>query len=58
MDIDLDCKKGEVVSFIQVGFGEDQGISYLHLVSSDGKEYKWGSAEGSVKIDQKYIKNY
>jgi hypothetical protein len=58
MEIELDRAKGEIVSFIQVGFGEDHAISYFHLVSSEGREHKWGSAEGTVRIDQKYIKGY
>jgi hypothetical protein len=47
-----------MINFLHVGYHENNYISYLHIVTTEGKEYKWGNAEKSAKNDQKHIKKY
>ena len=57
-ELELVLDKGEVINFVHTGYCEGRSISFLHLVTSDGKEMKWGSLENLVKSEQKHIKRY
>ena len=50
--------KDEVINFLHTGYNDQNYFSYLHVVTSGGKELKWGSLDGSVKGEQKHIKKY
>jgi len=47
-----------VVNFVHTGLSEENSLAFLHLVTSEGRELKWGSIENLAKSEQKHIKKY
>ena len=52
--LELNTDKEECINLIQVGFNAENQMSYLHIVTSEAQELKWGLQQG----EQKHIKRY
>lgn len=51
-------EKGEVINFIHAGKDENGYIKYLHIITSEGNEFKWGDLEKCIKNEQRNIRKY
>ena len=54
----IQLQKNEVLNFFHIGFTENSQIAYFHVVTSEGKQMKWGAQDNVAKNEQKHIKKY
>lgn len=47
-----------MINFVATASDEQGFMKFLHMVTSEGNEFKWGSSEGCSKNEQKSIRKY